>query len=118
MIGEFNNTSTDEAATVLGSFVDSRPDAIFQPVGRSRVTCAGADVWPTTYMNECRSPMSPPLGERNGLHAGRIVPVSPGRGRLYFKLSSPLTPSTRHNASSSFEILSNTPFDLAVRFST
>src|SRR6266545_3826278 len=77
--GESNSSSTDDAANVLGSFVGSSPDAIAQPFGRSRVTRAGTDAAPTTYTSECKSPMSPPVGERNGFHAERVGVVCVGR---------------------------------------
>src|SRR5436309_4032912 len=79
IIGKSSSSSIDDAANVRGSAVASSPDAIAQPLGISSVTSVGADSAPTTYMNECRSPMSPPVGERNGFHAERIGVVCGGR---------------------------------------
>src|SRR5207253_10151638 len=79
IIGESSSSSIDDTANVRGSAVGSSPDAIAQPLGRSSVTRVGAEAAPTTYMNEWRSPMSPPVGERNGFHAERIGAVGGGR---------------------------------------
>src|SRR5437870_10941057 len=79
IIGESSSSSIDDAANVRGSLVASSPDAIAQPLGISSVKSVGVDSAPTTYMNECRSPMSPPVGERNGLHAARVGAVCVGR---------------------------------------
>src|SRR2546430_11061722 len=79
IIGESSSNSADEAANVRGSLVASSPDAIAQPLGISSVKRVGVDSAPTTYMNECRSPMSPPVGERNGFHAERVGVVCVGR---------------------------------------
>src|SRR6266404_876817 len=70
-IGESNNNSTDEAANTFGSLVGSSPEALAQPLGKSSVTRVGTAVAPTTYMNECRSPTSPPVADRNGFQAAR-----------------------------------------------
>src|SRR5207302_11002150 len=78
MMGESNSNSTELAANVFGSSVGASPDAIAQPFGRSTVRRAGTDSAPTTYISECRSPTSPPAGERNGFHAARVGVVCAG----------------------------------------
>src|SRR2546429_8224542 len=88
-IGESSSSSTDDAVNVFGSFVGSSPEAIAHPLGMSRVTRAGADAVPTTYMNEWRSPISPPVGERNGFHAERVGAVCGGRRIRYLTVRSP-----------------------------
>src|SRR5260221_12432236 len=98
MIGESNNNSTDEAANVFGSSVGPSPDALAQPLGKSSVTRAGADVAPTTYMSECRSPTSPPVGARNGFHAARVGVLCGGRWMRYYTARSPPGATTRHSA--------------------
>src|SRR5207237_2729491 len=95
IIGESSSSSIDDAANVRGSSVGSSPDAIAEPLGRSSVTRVGAEAAPTTYMNEWRSPMSPPVGERNGFHAELIGAVCGGRGRGYRTAKSPAGASTR-----------------------
>src|SRR6267142_1798589 len=117
-MGESNSNSTDDAANVRGSLVGSSPDAISQPLGRSSVTHARADVAPTTYIKECRSPMRPPVGERNGFHAARVGVVWGGRRMRYFKVRSPPGATTRHSALSSLVTWTAEPRDSAVRFST
>ena len=70
-IGDSTSTYALGAKYVRGSDVGVSAVSTVHAGGIRSDTCTGASSAPTTYMNACGPPVSPPVGDRNGFQAAR-----------------------------------------------